>query len=603
MVASALADDYSVNVLVTGNVACTVRNKRDNSTVITIPAIDYDDPDYLTLVRGYIDHEAGHVRFTDFDCGEAAKTTYREVAERVHVLANIFEDAYVERKLSDYYTGCKSNFRRLSLRIFGNKDKYEGYDTESGFSLVTGYILYKVRSQVYPELAEGCDFIRKCMDRTYPGLADELDTQVLDGVLAKTISTQANIDLAVQVSSIIDKYIQEQQNNLAQQHTASNSSSSGSSTSNAGSKGGNDSTAGNDASGSKGSGTDNNASGSKGSGTGNDASSSKGSFGSGTGRNTGSSSGGAAENDLLKLMPDVNDLDEMGNVSVSRIISDQINHDLNDAHNLPPGGHQAMIVADSYGNVLSASQRATRMLLSTSTLKPDLYNNAVRVSCALDAQLQALLQTFVQNRGGAARIGKLDTRKLSRLAVNNPNVFNRYVDKQGISTDVIILMDASGSMNSGGRIETASSALYAVMRSLRKIKGVRSSAYAFGGDEVLRVVSPEERLTTNVFIHPNGGTFCGEALMAVATNFSTQPYNRRMVILMTDGETSNASYFTHTLNRFAKAGVIILGVGIQCSALRKHINNKDKYAEVYKLPDLVPELFRLLRKNLVEKSL
>lgn len=592
MVASALADDYSVNVLVTGNVACTVRNKRDNSTVITIPAIDYDDPDYLTLVRGYIDHEAGHVRFTDFDCSETAKTTYLEVAERVHVLANIFEDVYVERKLSDYYTGCKSNFRRLSLRIFGNKDKYEPYVMESGFSLVSGYILYKVRSQVYPELAEGCDFIRTCVDDIYPGLADELDTQVLDGVLAKTISTQANIDLAVQVSSIIDKYIQEQQNNLAQQHTASNSSSSGSSTSNAGSKGGNDSTAGNDAPGSKGSGTDK------------DASGSKGSSGSGTGKNTGSSSGGADENDLLKLMPDVNDLDEMGNVSVSRIISNQINRDLNDArHSLPPGGQQAMIVADSYGNVLSASQQAARMLLSTSALKPDLYNNAVRVSCALDAQLQALLQTFVQNRGGAARIGKLDTRKLSRLAVNNPNVFNRYVDKQGISTDVIILMDASGSMNSGGRIETASSALYAVMRSLQKIKGVRSSAYAFGGDEILRVVSPEERLTTNVFIRPNGGTFCGEALMAVATNFSTQPYNRRMVVLMTDGETSNASYFTHTLNRFAKAGVIVLGVGIQCSALRKHINNKDKYAEVYNLPDLVPELFRLLRKNLVEKSL
>lgn len=556
MVASALADDYNIKVLVTGKTACTSRTD-DGETVVTIPALDYDNPDYLTLVRGYVDHEAGHVRFTDFtDARRLGSLVGRVKFERVQGLANIYEDILVERKMGEYYAGCKSNFRRLALHIFGDSKEYESYAQNDGFGLVAGYILYNVRSQVYPELEAGRDFIRNQVEQTYPGLADALDDAILSDVLDQIVSTEDNITLAIDTEKVISRYLTEQMQSIMDGEGQETGQEQGDSDEQ-----------------------------------------------QGGGGNTQQS--GPSKSALQSLGNHTTDAGVASSVSISERVAKRVgNTALMSEQYLPDSGGvtQVMTFADANGNVASSSGHE-HSSLHTSWLPDNDYNNAIRVSCALDAQLQALLQTFVQNRGGAARIGKLDTRKLSRLSVNNPNVFKRVVDKQGVSTDVILLMDVSGSMDCGGRINTATSALYAVMRSLRKIKGVRSSAYAFGSNDILEVVSPDQRLTRKVYVHPDGGTYCGEALMAVVSKFSPKHYDRRMVILLTDGETYNPNYFSYALHRVQRAGVIMLGVGIQHDKLAKYIDDPDRYAEVRYLPDLVPEMFRLLRKNLVGKSL
>ena len=64
MVAVALSEEYGVRVVSSGLRAHTTYSSDGGKPVITIPAVDTSDENYLLLLRGYIDHEVGHVRFT-----------------------------------------------------------------------------------------------------------------------------------------------------------------------------------------------------------------------------------------------------------------------------------------------------------------------------------------------------------------------------------------------------------------------------------------------------------------------------------------------------------------------------------------------------------
>ena len=61
LVAGVLGRKYGVKVEIGGTDAYT------DGTVIRLPSLPGDVPDtLLAMVRGYLDHEAGHVRDTDF---------------------------------------------------------------------------------------------------------------------------------------------------------------------------------------------------------------------------------------------------------------------------------------------------------------------------------------------------------------------------------------------------------------------------------------------------------------------------------------------------------------------------------------------------------
>ena len=66
LVAKAISADYGVTVDVVPDAPTAMTGTTpDGRKKIIIPAIEETDEKYLTYLRGYIDHEAGHVRFTD----------------------------------------------------------------------------------------------------------------------------------------------------------------------------------------------------------------------------------------------------------------------------------------------------------------------------------------------------------------------------------------------------------------------------------------------------------------------------------------------------------------------------------------------------------
>ena len=74
LVAVALSEEYGIRVVCGGRRAETICLP-NGRPLIRIPSVHCEDPNYLSLLRGYIDHEVGHVRFTDRD---AIDQTLRE---------------------------------------------------------------------------------------------------------------------------------------------------------------------------------------------------------------------------------------------------------------------------------------------------------------------------------------------------------------------------------------------------------------------------------------------------------------------------------------------------------------------------------------------
>lgn len=111
LVASILGKKYGVRVEIGGAQAYT-----DGQT-IHLPGLPLDVPEeFLALARGYVDHEAAHIRETDF-------TLLREVvlSPLEHHVWNIIEDWRVENALVHKFPGCRENFRWLIQHVFSQR--------------------------------------------------------------------------------------------------------------------------------------------------------------------------------------------------------------------------------------------------------------------------------------------------------------------------------------------------------------------------------------------------------------------------------------------------------------------------------------------------
>lgn len=103
LVAQTYAKLFGISLRIQGSTAYT------NGKVITIPRIKDDaDP---RLVYGYIAHEAGHIKHTNFSVVRESKS--KMLAE----LFNILEDARIEKLMGREYVGVRENLYNLSMQV------------------------------------------------------------------------------------------------------------------------------------------------------------------------------------------------------------------------------------------------------------------------------------------------------------------------------------------------------------------------------------------------------------------------------------------------------------------------------------------------------
>lgn len=140
-------------------------------------------------MRGYIDHEAAHIRHTDFDV--LAQETMTPLEKHIW---NSFEDWRVEQQLAARFPGCRQNFHWLIRHLFLDQPASHSSDVVA----VTAWLLLTVRSWSVPELHRQCQNEAATVERLWPGLISQLEI-ILAAMRGHCPNSLACLDYARQV--------------------------------------------------------------------------------------------------------------------------------------------------------------------------------------------------------------------------------------------------------------------------------------------------------------------------------------------------------------------------------------------------------------------
>jgi hypothetical protein len=525
----------------------------------TLP-LDCDDT-LLALARGFCDHEAAHIRHTDFEALRIAKLT----PTQTH-LWNSLEDWRVEELLASIFPGCHRHFQRLIQQFFGEKD---GGGTNPALS-VLDWVLLTVRSWAFPALEQQRDREAAVIDRTFPGLRAMLET-VLVSIRQRCRSTKETIAYALELAAIIEKYAKHQQ--APEENKPSKAKKPDSQKTEAQTEEQADGHSEAQAAGHEDAHADAQADGQDDS---TDCASEPEKEGS-----TDSQAQSLRSESTRQLM----DLLQAA------------------ADDLPQ--HLGELMAQSLNSQQAKNAQrglsVARVGSKTTSALPDALREAALKSCvALRTRLQALLQAKAQQFYNTGRRGKLNTQRLYALAVNNPRVFIKSGEKSLTSTAVHLLLDCSGSM-CGPKMELASLACYAVAKALEGCKGVNVGVTVFpahgfhtDGESVAQIVRHGERVHHNFALYPACNTPLAESLWWVMQQMYPLREARKIILMLSDGAPDSLPATEHVLNKAKTLGFEMLGLGIQDNSMAHLLPKGSRIID--DLQSLAPAMFDMLQK-------
>lgn len=557
VLAGLMSRKYNISMQVSGDTAYTRIDPDTGKVTINIPAAEYEDDKYLGYMRGYIDHEVGHVKYTRHDkLGEAltgAAPNHQMMRKNIW---NILEDTYVERMMMQDFAGCGRNLRNLVRLVFDEPgvEMPRMSRVADYIGVIMNYILFNQRSRLYPFLSDKMDAYRGQMETFFPGLADVINP-VMDDAWKENDSTEHNLEWANRITDAILATVP-----MPEQQGQGQVDKALSTRALADEIQGELNTIDNDDGGI----TD------------------------------------ADEQDIPgKVLQVVKSMDSMGdsqvaNSSVFRPFAGDSGESMRNTFKRAYARATARANYEDATTVMYMADNKQYLRRLSAAEKQE----AMLITAKLSAQLKALLQTYVMNRGGAFRRGHLDSNRLARLAVNDQRIFQQRVQQRGLDTEIVILMDMSGSMSSQNKDVISSEALYAVTHALHGVKGIRVAVYGFSHNDFISIKEFNQPAHENMRLDCAGGTYAGEATMLALSKFSWREGTRRIFIAMTDGDTYNPNLFDIALKRARKAGVEVVGVGICNTSMEQYVS-KDEYVPVNNIKEFPAKLFAILRGKLV----
>ncbi len=585
LVAGILGRQYNVDVKIGGATAST-----DGKTIY-LPTLPLDcNSKLLMLARGYIDHEAGHIRETDFAAMRATN-----MSPLCRTLFNILEDWRIEKRLAEIFPGCRKNMEDLVHHIF--LDDADQVDTKNPANNILNWFLLSVRAWEYPAIAARRDECHAAVEMFFHGLSPQLEPH-LAFARANCASPQDCITWAEKVERFLRQYLarnskhesgkdedddcdseerkQEPQNQDANSSGQQQPSPSGSQANQDFS----DSEPENEETSAEQSDKQNG-----------DASS--------------YSPSEVTASDSDKEVPDQED-ESSTNSALSEEICQALEKLLNaDINELPKDlGDKLSTTLESASRNCPREQELIVAVPTRQNIPPlpqDLLDSTRGTTRALASRLHGLLQTLTMQRRCNSRRGKLDGSRLQRLAVNNPRVFVRETQKQGIDTAVHILLDCSTSMSS--IMTLASSACYAVAAALAPIRDVSLAVTLFPGNvyhtdnSVTPILTPGQKLHHNFMAHSCGSTPMGEALWWVMQQMVHLPENRKIILMLTDGEPDSYQNTLAAIQTGQRLGLEIHGIGIGEHA-SKLLHLLPGSPMVKTIEELAPAMFAILQDAL-----
>ena len=616
--AQLLASEFGVTVELAlasaSNDAAYTRKERNNTHTIVLPMATgkYKD-EAISWLRGYLDHEVGHVLFTDFELvqdesyiyshriREAHSSMEPSLAHRISKAAaqvwqccfNLVEDGRVERLMAARYPGSRSNLRWLSDRLFTaqefdrllstrmrpawksnpnscgspGKDRDISLGTSAKLVVLSGLMLHAMRWFIYhgdaPFYGDGHPVLEQC------ATADELRRARLLAERASRITTQEQASaLAGQCADLLldclDSPEEYGDSSLMEKMLK---------------------------------------------------------------RDAGDTSDGMSDDTY----------EEQNNASSKWVFASSVVNSVCEQGDLadrtfkalagkPKGGSTAPgggLVTPTDGgyeeaeimrqllcemvSVVACRKKANTARNKKFQIEDDRILRGIDTVCNASYQvLSSTLQTatYVPARTGIIGL-RPDSRFLVRPSMGDGRIFTRRAERIAIDTNVVLLLDTSGSMSnisemSGGYsvLQMAVQVAHGMARALRMLPHVTSRLYAYSSDLIMEL---EDRM----MLSPRGGTPTAGAInVAYMEAMRTSPKARQVMFVITDGCPDNEEATRYIIERMLTRGVDMYGLEL-ISSIQDGIvamMGPDRSAHVSDMRRFASTLNTLMRKALVRSA-
>ena len=493
---------------------------------IYLPLIsDLGNDDHVALIEGLLDHEAMHVRFTDFSVKLGAHGPV------VATLTNLFEDVWGEREQAVVYPGCARNIRK-SMQVMIEMGLYKGPDAdvvnEPPASILVNWLINGLLARWYglDELQVFTDQYRVHVDAVLgKDLVDELWTIAckVDGIS----STRESQKLALSIVNLLKKKAKEQsEQGQPEQGQSEHGQSKQDQPQQSQSK---------------------------------------------QGQPGDKPASPSALESILSASADQIAAGDMGTRICAALASERKG---GRASNIDPADLAVEMSGASGGEMirLRPRQKVDTVLDERSRLRQEAAFAASRpIAVRLGSRLEDVLQARTDSLVLHKRSGrKLSARRTPLIALGKLDVFRNEEEGLELDTAVSLLVDASGSMSDNfegyrtgatdesSRIVSALAVSIAAALALDK-HSIPFEVSCFGNIFVPQKTfdEPFRTLKTTYLAEYLGGTLTGCAVAKATTSLLSRPESRKVLVVITDGDPDNERTSAAMINECRMLGVEI----------------------------------------------
>lgn len=538
---------------------------RTNGSVIYLPSLPLADPEVEILGLGYIIHEAGHIRYSDF----TIDMSLFSAMERS--LGGKMEDIRMEQCVIRDYPGAKKRLSNLVGKLVTDGFFQPVSDDENAASALAAYVLYGLRAKALGQSA--LDGYAEKAKNVLQSLVTPFAFTRINSVLARVTATKNECEifvLAQELSQVLKEESERQDppspNQDQDDGDGDSADGSGAPQEKSDDSGDSDGAVSDDSADSD-SGGDSQGDKSKPADGQDDDSNGKSQQSSGSedqsggdgGDDDSSVSSGLTPEELEKAQQAMKEMLEMsegdGPKDISDALSKLIEEEVTDARtrgnyaiNMTPLTLSFNVSASDHQKALDDAQAATS---------------------ALRSRMTQLVQANAKAKRNTSRHGRrLNGRKIHRVKTNNPSLFQSVSRTKAVNTTVQVLLDRSGSM--GKVMALANTSTLSLVAALKQIPNVTAGAAVFpSGDNssAVGVLSRhDQRIEQTAGVFPRvvetGSTPLLPALIWAGNTLFEQKEPRKILIVITDGEPDSMDDTKETIRDLRAGGIEVYGLGI-----------------------------------------
>ena len=494
----------------------------------------------LLLVRGFIDHESAHIRYTDF---KAFKEAALDAVTKN--LFNDIEDWRVENRLAAVFPGCRHNFHELIRRFFV-EDATKKRAGEISLALsVLNYVLLTVRSWDVPEVSQPLGEETTSLDTHFPGMRQPLDL-ILAQIRQGCPDTSSAIHYARQLAHCLKSWKSPSQE---EQHQESGTQTENTSASEKG----------------------------------REASTPEASAHGTSSVGNSCSPAGETGQDILSGIPSIVDTlpVDMGNWLGKQL--------------------EAHAAGDSGRKVEMAVEGSCEVHLLPDQDREKAVRMATALKARMLGLLQAhTLRHAISGRQGKMETGKLYRLSTGSPRVFQKRA---SVHKLDTAVHILLDSSGSMHGESIKLAVQACYAVGKALEHLSGISlGITSfPAYRDGKIGVFPLVKHGQKMTDRMQMQAHGGTPLAEALWWVMRQMLILRETRKVVLILTDGVPDDVTQCLQALEALRKTGVEVYGIGMKFDCISSLLPDTSSRV-ISRFEELSPALFEVLQHALLRET-